>query len=122
MWVGAAASPPHISGDVYKQIIAAIPPCKQFTPGLVDVNNWFSPARGRWRSEVASLLEEHSVRDAEQSVLLPVFLVLGHLGWQRLSQVFAGGAVEVEQVGSQEVPEGRKGQRTIGEERTNRSN
>lgn len=36
--------------------------------------------------------------------------------------MLAHGAVEGEQVGSQEMPEGRKGHRTIGEVGTNRSN
>lgn len=80
------------------------------------MNYWLSCPRGRRRSEVSGLLEEHSVRDAEQSVLLPVFLVVGQLGRQRDSQVFAHGAVEGEQVGSQEVPEGMKGHGRVGEE------
>lgn len=55
------------------------------------------------------LLEEHFVRDAEQSFLFPVFLVPRHLGFQRGPQVFAHGAVQGSEVHSKEVPEGRKG-------------
>lgn len=64
---------------------------------------------GGSRLGASGLLEEQSVRDAEQSFLFPVFLVLRHLGFQRGPQVFAHGAVQGGEVHSKEVPEGRKG-------------